>query len=116
MSLGNFNYGSVVRLPLHITQDGGIPVSGATRVVVEKIILPSGSYDSNFPKSMSVADSNFSVYFLDYKPSQVGNYIVIYSFTLGGITYSSIDTFYLSQSSGSGSNFPYARPVSFIGG
>jgi hypothetical protein len=112
VSLGNFSLGSVVRLPLHIVQDGGIPVTSASNVSVTKIILPNATYDANFPRQMLVGDSEFAIYYLDYKPSVAGNYLVIYTFDVDGVTYSSFDSFYISSSQNS--TRAYARPVSFI--
>jgi len=116
MSLGNFRNGSVVRLPLHIIQDGGIPITDAQDVFVRKVILPNGKVDGNFPVIMKLADPMFAIYYVDYKPSAVGNYIVIYSFVVDSITYSSIDTFniYNSAESSSGLAGGFARPMSFI--
>ena len=79
MSLGSFLLGSTVRLPLQITE-GGIPVTDVSSVKVQKVILPNKQIDTNFPKNMSLVDSSGSVYFLDYIPQAIGNYVVIYSF------------------------------------
>jgi len=120
MSLGNFNFGTSVRLPLHLTHSGGIPLSEATNVRVEKIVKPDGTSDINYPKNMIVADRDFSLFYLDYRPSSVGSYLVIYSFKINGLKYSSMDSFIVSSSqSSSGSGYarpvqtPYARSIQF---
>ena len=114
MSLGNFTLGSVVRMPLHLTYDGGLPITSATSVSVAKIIRPDGSSDPNYPKSMFLADSNFSLYYIDYTPRSTGNYIVIYSFSVGGATYSATDSFYISSAVKTSGRGGYARPIQFM--
>ena len=96
MSLGNFTIGSTVRIPLQITEGGGIPVSDATNVRVVKIITPDLTPDPAFPKNMTVLDSNYGLYYLDYIPQTIGNYIVIFSLMIDSIEYTQMDSFYIS--------------------
>lgn len=112
MALGNFTLGSTVRIPLQIIEGGGIPVTDATNVKVQKIIKPDSQADSSFPKDMKIGDSTYGVYYLDYIPQIVGNYIVIFSITIDSIIYTQIENFYISNQQSSGSQQPYAKPVS----
>jgi hypothetical protein len=114
MSLGNFTLGSTVRMPLHLTYDGGLPITNAENIKVYKIIRPNGSSDPNYPSNMTLADPDISLYYLDYKPQSVGNYIVIYSFSIGGATYSAMDSFYISPAAKVSGSGGYARPVQFL--
>jgi len=97
MSLGNFTIGSTVRLPLQITESG-VPVDDATDVKIIKVILPNQSSDGSFPKSMISAGASLGTYFYEYTPQYVGNYIVIYNFTIDSIVYSAMDSFYIAAS------------------
>ena len=109
MLLGNFVLGSTVRIPLQISE-GGIPVTEATNIRVHKILKPNNAAESGYPKAMKVADSSFAVYYSDYKPKSVGNYMVIFSFVVDSVTFTSMDSFYISAPTSSGN--PYARSVS----
>ena len=97
MSLGNFTIGSTIRLPLQITESG-IPVSDATNVRVLKIVKPDSSEDVSFPKNMTAVSDFDGVFYYDYIPQNVGNYIVIYNFDIDSATFSAMDSFYISAS------------------
>jgi len=97
MSLGNFTIGSTIRLPLQITESG-IPVSDATNVKVFKIIKPNKDDDGSFPKAMTSVEGYDGIYYYDYIPQNVGNYIVIYNFDIDSATFSAMDSFYMSAS------------------
>ena len=45
---------------------------------------------------MSIIDSTYGIHALEYSPSYTGDYIVIFTFQLDGITYSTIDQFVVS--------------------
>lgn len=114
MSLGNFTLGSTVRLPLQIVENGGLPVSTSIidSVKVIKIIKPDLSFVSGYPKSMQLIDSEESLYYSDYKPKDIGNYIVIYNITINEVVFSQIDSFYVSASaSNERVGIPTAKPV-----
>ena len=109
MLLGNFFLGSTIRLPLQITEEGGIPVTDASSVKIHKIIKPNGSDESGYPKDMKKVDSAYSVYYSDYNPQEIGTYIVIYTFIVDSVMFSAMDSFYITPPS---STAPYARSVS----
>ena len=114
MSLGTFPLGSTVRLPLQVLENGGLPVSIAQvdTIEVRKIIKPDLSSDNSYPKSMILIDTDSALYYLDYKPTQEGNYIVIYNITINEIVFSQMDSFYVSSaSSGQRTAIPTAIPV-----
>lgn len=92
----NYTLGDTVKLPLHITE-GGIPlVDLSISPKIEKIIKPDGSLDSSFPQNMTLIDSDYSVYSYNYVPDRLGDYIVIFTFELDGVTYSSMEHFIVS--------------------
>ena len=91
----NYTLGDTARLALQVTENS-IPIPYISSPKVHKVILPDKSIDSTFPKNMELTDSEFSVFTLDYKPSKVGDYIVIFTFELDGVTYSSMEQFTVS--------------------
>ena len=97
MSLGNFTLGTTVRIPLQITESGGIPITDATSVKIQKIIKPNLSSDSSFPKTMTALDVSYGLYYVDYKPASLGDYIVIYSILIDSIEYTQMDSFHISS-------------------
>ena len=120
MSLGNFQMGSKVRLPLQVLENGGLPVSSSRveSVEVNRIIKPDLSFDSNYPKDMISADEANAIYYLDYEPEEEGNYIVVYNITINEIVFSQMDSFFISSKSSSGgitmterTSIPTAVPV-----
>lgn len=110
MSLGNFTVGSTVRIPLQVLENGGIPATDISNVSVTEMIKPDLTKDSSFPQSMTLISSKYSVYYFDYTPIEIGNYIAIISLTIGGITYSQIESFYISASQTSSIKVPTAKP------
>ena len=111
MSLGNFTLGTTVRIPLQITESGGIPITDATSVKIQKIIKPDLAGDSNFPQTMIALDVSYGLYYIDYKPKSLGNYIVIYSIIIDSIEYTQMDSFFISEVVQSSP--PRAKAVSF---
>ena len=63
MSLGNFTVGSTVRIPLQVLENGGIPATEISNVKIQELIKPDLSKDSNFPSSMTLLSSTYSVYY-----------------------------------------------------
>ena len=82
MSLGSYPSGAMVRIPLQVTE-GHIPAEAAL-VKVEKIYKPDLSIVAGFPKSMKVLDIENSIYYFDYTPSNLGNYVVVMTFYVSG--------------------------------
>lgn len=94
----NHTLGSTIKIPLQITE-GYIPISDATNVRIKKIIKPDGTEDPSFPKSMINIDSDYSLYYLNYTPETVGDYLVIITFVIGGQEYSYLEHIIVSKSS-----------------
>ena len=87
--------GAVVKLPLQITTNA-MAFVGDVSPKIEKIVKPNGDLDSSFPTTMISLDSNYSVYVYEYKPTDVGDYIVIFSFEIEGIEYTTMYDFTVS--------------------
>jgi hypothetical protein len=103
MSLGSYPSGAMVRIPLQVTE-GHIPAEAAL-VKVEKIYKPDLSIVAGFPKSMKVLDIENSIYYFDYTPPSLGNYVVVMTFYVSGKKYSIIEHFSVQRvSTGSGSS------------
>ena len=106
MSLGSFTVGAKVRLPLQILKNGGLPVSNPNSVKVQQILGPDTKAISGFPKNMVAANKNMGVYYFDYTPKKMGNYIVIYTVVVDGVQFSQMDSFYATPPTSA----PSARP------
>ena len=91
----NYILGATVKLPLQITENS-VPISESLRPKVMKIIKPDGNLEAGYPKDMTLVDAEYSVYILEYKPSDIGDYIVIFSFELDGVEYTSMEHFIVS--------------------
>ncbi len=102
MGMGSYSKGAEVRIPFQIT-DGGIPVSDASPVI-EKIVKPSGSSESGFPRSMSAVDVALGTYEYSYSPKEIGDYIVIISVDIDGETYVSLENFTVKKATTSSSS------------
>ena len=87
--------GATVKLPLQITING-VAFSGNVLPKIEKIVKPNGDLDATFPANMEVLDEEYSVYVYSYKPSDIGDYIVIFSYKIGDIEYTTIYDFTVS--------------------
>ncbi len=96
MALGSYFLGAKVRIPINVTVDG-TPLLGVTPVI-ERIILPSGSVESGFPKTMIQTHQNSSIYYLDYIPKFIGDYIVISKIIYSGKEYNTIENFTVNDS------------------
>ena len=111
MSLGNFTVGSTVRIPLQVLENGGIPATEISNVKIQELIKPDLSKDSNFPSSMTLLSSTYSVYYFDYTPEDTGNYIAIITLTIGGTAYSQIESFHIGSAQSSSGQVPSAKPA-----
>ena len=111
MSLGNFTVGSTVRIPLQVLENGGIPATDISNVAVTEMIKPDLTKDSSFPQSMTLISSEYSVYYFDYTPEAIGNYIAVITLTVGSVTYSQIESFYISSVQTTSGQIPTARPA-----
>ena len=109
MSLGTFVLGSTIRLPLQITE-GGVSVTDATNVKVVSVLRPDRTNDDSFPKDMVSAGDSLGVYFFDYLPQFVGNYIIVYNFDIESVTFTAMDSFYMASPQIQAA--PRATPVS----
>lgn len=96
MALGSYFLGAKVRIPINVTIDG-TPLLGIVPII-ERIILPNGAVESGFPKAMTATHQNSSIYYLDYTPKTIGDYIVISKITYGGKDYNTIENFTVNDS------------------
>ena len=112
MSLGNFYLGSKVIIPLQVLEGGSPSTSNLVDVRIEEMIKPDLSKDSDFPKGMTLVSSDRATYNLEYTPKSIGNYIAIITLSINSITYSQIESFYVSQGNFTGNQAPIGKPVS----
>lgn len=91
----NYILGDTVKLAIQVTENS-IPLLDISNPKVERVIFPNGKKDGKFPQSMKNVDSEFGVYAYDYIPEYVGDYIVIFTFILEGIQYSTMEHFTVS--------------------
>ena len=92
MAMGSYSIGATVRIPLQVTE-GGIAHTGSISPTITSIIKPDGTSDSNFPDSMIEVDHNYGTYSYDYIPSEVGDYVVIITYTVDSQEYTSLEYF-----------------------
>ena len=112
MSLGNFNIGTSITIPLQVLEGGSPSTSDLQNVVVKEIIKPDLTRDSSFPQSMTLKNEEKKVYTYKYTPQSSGNYIVILSLSINSVTYSQIESFYVSAGSFASGTAPTAKSVS----
>lgn len=109
---GNYILGSTVKIPLQITE-GFIPISDVQNVKVKKVILPDGTQDSRFPQNMINIDSDYALYYYNYTPQYLGDYLVILTFEVDGQEFSTLEHFIVSKSSSNtfGGTVPRAKAL-----
>ena len=112
MSLGHFYLGNKITIPLQVLEGGKVSTSEILNVKIQEIIKPDLSKDSDFPKNMNLINKNRSTYSLDYTPKSIGNYIAIITLSINSITYSQIESFYVSQGTFLTDTAPAAKPIS----
>jgi hypothetical protein len=91
MATGSYILGSVVKIPIQFTVDGA-PHSD-TIPTVDKIIAPNGTLLPGLPAVASVLDLGAAMYYYQFTPSMVGDYIILIRNTHEGIDYFTHDNF-----------------------
>jgi len=107
MAMGSYILGSKVRIPLQVT-DAGVPYTEGINPKIKQIITPDKTSAYNSAKSMKVLDQNYGTYYFDYTPSEVGDYVVIITYTVEGVELSVLENFTVNSRSGL-SNIPRAE-------
>lgn len=100
MAMGSYDIGMTVRIPFQIS-DGGIPIDDIVPKI-DKIVAPSGRIIPGFPSSMTATDSSKGTYEYEYKPREVGDYIVIITIEVDGNSYVSLENFTVKSNNSSG--------------
>lgn len=92
MAMGSYFIGSKVRIPLHITEFG-ISFEEDVKPFVKSIITPDGVSAQGFPSKMQYLSQEDAMYYYDYSPSSIGDYIVIMTYSLDGVEYTAVENF-----------------------
>jgi hypothetical protein len=98
MGMGSYKLGATAKIILQVTE-GGIAETGSISPTVTSIVQPDKTADSTFPATMLEVDSDYGTYYYDYVPTQLGDYIVIMTFTVDGTEYTTLDNFTVSSNS-----------------
>lgn len=92
MAMGSYKFGTTVRIPL-IVLDNGVAYTGAVNPKIKEIIKPNNTVEAGFPQSMMVANDDYGTYYYDYTPDISGDYIVIICYTVFSQEYTLIENF-----------------------
>jgi hypothetical protein len=91
MATGNYILGAQVKIPIQFTIDGA-PHPDATPTV-EKIIAPNGTLVPGLPALATVLDHDSAMYYYQFTPSMVGDYIILIKSNHEGTDYYTHDNF-----------------------
>ncbi len=100
MAMGSYDIGMTIKIPFQIT-DGGIPITDVIPKI-DKIVTPSGKTVSGFPTNMIATDIGSGTYEYEYKPREVGDYIVIITLDIDENSYVSLENFTVKSNNSSG--------------
>lgn len=92
MAMGSYFLGSKVRIPLHITEFG-VSFNEDVNPFIKNIIKPNGTSEEGFPAPMTYLSEEDAMYFYDYSPKSIGDYIVIMTYSLDDVEYTAIENF-----------------------
>ena len=95
MALG-YVIGSVVTIPLQITE-GGIAFTEAASPTIVKIVGPDGQALSGYPTQMSAVDQNYGLYSHNFTPTVAGNYLVILTYEVDSQVYTAMEHVIIEQ-------------------
>jgi len=98
MAMGSYKLGSTAKIVIQVTE-GGIAETSQISPTITSVVKPDKTLDSLFPKSMLEVDSDYGTYYYEYTPNQVGDYIVIMTYTVDGTQYTSLENFTVSSNS-----------------
>lgn len=91
MATGNYLLGATVKIPIQFTIDGA-PHSDSIPMV-DKIIAPNGTLIPGLPAIASILDRDAAMYYYQFTPSMVGDYIILIKNTHEGVDYFTHDNF-----------------------
>ena len=92
MAMGSYFIGATVRIPLQITEYG-MALEENADPKIKTIVRPDGTSVYGGPKSMNTLSEADSTYYFDYTPDKIGDYIVIMTYTLEGVEFTTIENF-----------------------
>jgi len=96
--MGSYFLGATVRIPLQVTEYG-VPFSENISPTITQVVRPDRTSDPSFPATMSEIDQEYGTYYYDYTPSQVGDYVIIITYTVDEVEFSVIENFTVSAQS-----------------
>ena len=91
MATGNYILGATVKIPIQFTLDG-VPHTDIIPTV-DKIIAPNGTLVPGLPATATILDQNSAMYYYQFTPSMVGDYIILIRNTHEGVDYFTHDNF-----------------------
>ena len=92
MAMGSYFLGSVVRVPLHVS-DSGIAFTENVSPKIKMIIKPDGRSAFSSPQPMSTLSEDYATYYFDYEPDMTGDYVVIIVYYLDEDEFTVIENF-----------------------
>ena len=98
MAMGSYFLGSTVRVPLQVPEQG-MALDENVHQKIKTIVRPDGTSAFGSPKSMSILSAADSTYFYDYTPDLLGDYVVIITYTLEEVEFTTIENFTVNSKS-----------------
>ena len=92
MAMGSYIIGATVRIPLQVTEYG-MALEEDADAKVKTIVKPDGTSVFSSPRQMSILSEDDSTYYFEYTPDKVGDYIVIMTYMLEGVEFTTIENF-----------------------
>lgn len=92
MAMGSYFLGATVRIPLQVTENGmALPENLSPKI--KMIVKPDGTSAFGSPKNMSALSLADSAYYFDYTPDALGDYVVIMTYVLEDVEFTTIENF-----------------------
>lgn len=91
MATGNYILGAQVKIPIQFTIDGA-PQPNVVPIV-DKIIAPNGTLISGLPALATSLDHDSAMYYYQFTPTLVGDYIILIKSNYEGVDYYTHDNF-----------------------
>lgn len=96
MAMGSYFLGSTVRIPLQVTENG-MAVSDSLDPKIKRIVKPDGTSAFSGSRNMGVLSEDYSTFYFDYTPDALGDYVVIITYTLEDVEFTTIENFTVSS-------------------
>ena len=92
MGMGSYRLGSVAKITLQVTE-GGIAEISNINPTIKFVVKPDKTLAAGFPANMLVLNQSYGAYYYEYTPNQIGDYVIIMTYTVDSTEYTTSESF-----------------------